>query len=151
VRHFIGNGLALYQAALPTRSPFLDASFVRLGAGLPRRWKLSNRFHRRLIARFCPRLLDFPTDDTGTSMAQHDRPLDWLRARPSSDYNVFGQVLALPETKALLLESPHLDQFVPRPHREEAYTRRLQPLLAVLLTLHFASEKIAAASARVQT
>ena len=144
VRHFIGNGLALYHAAIPTRSPFLDASFVRMGAGLPRRWKLSNRFHRHLIARFCPRLLDFPTDDTATSLAQHDRPFDWLRARPSCDYNLFGQVLALPETRALLLDSPHLDQFVPRPQRQEAYTRRLQPLLAVLLTLHFAAENIAA-------
>jgi len=151
VRHFIGNGLALYHAAIPTRSPFLDASFVRMGAGLPRRWKLSNRFHRRLIARFCPRLLDFPTDDTATSMAQHDRPFYWLRARPTSDFNIFGQVLALSETKALLLESPHLDQFVPRPLREEAYARRLQPLLAVLLTLHFVAEKIAVAGAGART
>ena len=147
VRHFIGNGLALYHATVPTRSPFLDASFVRMGAGLPRRWKLSSRFHRHLIARFCPRLLDFPTDDTATSMAQHDRPLYWLRARPTCDFNIFGEVLELPETKALLLESPHLDQFVPRPQREEAYTRRQQPLLGVLLTLHFAAEKIAAAGA----
>jgi len=74
-------------------------------------------------------------------------PFDWLRARPSCDYNLFGQVLALSETKALLLDSPHLDQFVPRPQREEAYTRRLQPLLAVLLTLHFAAENIAATRA----
>jgi len=114
MRHFIGNRLALYHAAIPTRSPFLDASFVRMGAGLSRRWKLSSRFHRHLIARFCPRLLDFPTDDTITSMAQHDRPLYWLRARPTCDFNIFSQVLELPETKALLLESPHLDQFAPR-------------------------------------
>ena len=142
VRHFIGNGVALYNAVVPTRSPFLDARFVRAAAGLPRSWKMNSRFHRYSIRRNCARLADFPTDESGISMSRQERKFYWLHKSTAVGYDAFGSMLALPETKALILDSPFLEQFLPRAIREQSLMAKASPLLGLLITLHFAAEKV---------
>jgi asparagine synthase (glutamine-hydrolysing) len=141
VRHFIGNGLALYNAVLPTASPFLDYRFIALARAMPRRLKLNSRFLRRAISENVPELLDFPTDDSGISMRQSDRTFYWLRSRPSTGFNIFGQVADSEEGKSIIIESPHLDRFLDKRARELVISKKLRPLAGLLMALHFASEE----------
>jgi hypothetical protein len=143
VRHFIGNGLALYNSIIRTLSPFLDTRFVAAGAALPRRLKLNGRFHAKLINHISPQLTSFPVDDTGRAMSERGRPFYWLRKRPSVGYSTFSDALELETVREIISESPRLDQFMERRSRQEAYGRKHQSLLAVLITLHFTCELIA--------
>ena len=81
VRHFIGNGLALYGLSVAWRTPFLSVPWVAEAEKLPRSWKLGNNWHRRAIARLCPRLLDFPEEQVSRTMAKTHAPLYWMKSR----------------------------------------------------------------------
>lgn len=81
VRHFIGNGLALYGLSAAWRTPFLSTPWVAEAEKLPRWWKLGSNWHRYAIARLCPKLLDFPEDQVAPMMAKTHPPLYWLPSR----------------------------------------------------------------------
>lgn len=144
VRHFIGNGLALYSTFNATASPFLDARFIASGAALPRREKLNSRFHRRLIEVTRPDLLDFPVDDTPVTMRQKDKPLYWRAKGPSKGYSPIREILSTPRAREIILDSPHLDTFLPRRDRERLLTKEKTFFLAFLVSMHFLSELIRA-------
>ena len=147
VRHFIGNGLALYNAIIPTRSPFLDSRFLATASGMPRSWKLCSRFHRFAILANEPRLGDFPVDDSDTPMRQIGKPLYWLRRRRFVGYEAFAQVASSAEARAVIVDSPHLDRFLDRSSREEVIEKKVLSLAGLLITLHFACEEIRSCSA----
>lgn len=79
VRHFIGNGIALCEAAAPTITPMLDREWVSSALSLPRRWKLGNRWHRFAIQRLAPDLLRFPEEGQGEEMRRRPPALYWVR------------------------------------------------------------------------
>jgi asparagine synthase (glutamine-hydrolysing) len=68
VRTFIANGLALYDCFARLRLPFLDAAWINAAGQLPSRDKLHSNWHRYAISRLCPKLLDYPTDETSRTM-----------------------------------------------------------------------------------
>jgi hypothetical protein len=143
VRHFIGAGLAALSSVMQIAAPFLDARFVMAAACLRRREKMNGRFHRRLIARCRKELLDFPTDDTSIPMAAHERTCYWLRRSPSTPYNPLREWLQSPAVEELVMESRHLDQFIPRADRTEILRRRQSQFLCFLVTMHAVCEEVA--------
>jgi asparagine synthetase B (glutamine-hydrolysing) len=142
VRHFIGNGLALYNAVIPTRSPFLDSRFLAIANGMPRSWKLCSRFHRFAILTNEPRLGDFPVDESETPMREVDMPFYWLRRSPRVGYSAFAQAADSEQGRAVIIESPHLDRFLDRSSREEVVKNKVLSLAGLLIALHFAGEEI---------
>ncbi len=78
VRHFMGNGLALYRANVDCRTPFLDRDWCSAIAALPRHWKIGANWHRYAIWRNWPQLLDFPEERVGNRMARRAPASYWL-------------------------------------------------------------------------
>ena len=142
VRHFIGGGLAAFNSVMQATSPFLDSRFVTGAARLRRQYKMNSRFHRQLIRRCSPELLDFPTDDTQTTMASQDRLLYWLRRYPNTSYSPLGEFLQSPEVEEIVLESPHLEQFMLRKDRAVVLINRQQQFLCFLVTMHMVCEEV---------
>ena len=142
VRHFIGNGLALYNSVIPTASPFLDYRFVATSRRMPRRLKLNSCFHRRIIAENTPALLDLPADESGVPMRSSDRPGYWIKQRPTVGFNMFGEFADSDAGKSILIESPHLDRFLDRRAREAVCQQKIRPLAGLLISLHFASDEV---------
>jgi len=106
VRHFIGNGLALYGLSARWVTPFLSTAWVAEAEGLPRAWKLGSNWHRYAIERLCPELLRFPEERVAPTMASRHPLLYWLPARrrlPVVPYVDYKAVLADPRMLSLLL------------------------------------------------
>lgn len=139
VRHFIGNGIALCDAFVPSVSPFLDARWIRVVGRLPRREKLGSRLHRRIVAENAPSLLRYPVHAEGRMTAVPPR-LYWLKRSNEIGFGAFGEVLRLGATRELLLDGSHLDAWFPRPLRERALVEGHAEAIELLLTLHFAAE-----------
>jgi len=143
VRHFIGNGHALYAANTRAVSPFLDSRMLRVGAGLPRRERLGSQFHRRLIRANTPRLAEYPIHGEPTMLAA-PRPLYWMRRPREIGYGVFEDVLRLPAAREILHESPRLDLFLSRRDRQRLLSHRRPAAEELMLTLHYAASAAAA-------
>lgn len=138
VRHFIGNGLALYaQHSLP-RSPFLDARWLRAVGGLARHERLGSNHHRRAIATLRRELLEFPVG-AGGPMERRAPYLYYLRKDRSVGYSPFDQVIRDPRVLEIVAEATVLDEILPRNARV-AEVRRSGPSTELLLTLAFAGE-----------
>lgn len=139
VRHFIGNGLALYQRNIPTVSPFLDSRWIRAAARMPRAERLGDNFHRLVIHRNSPRLLEYPTGYE-KALARRAEPGYWIRRRPTVvGYSPFAQILDDPQVHAAVIEEPGLDELFPRPRREAAVRARVPHVIDLLLTLGHAA------------
>ena len=78
VRSFISNGLALVSDVCRPRTPFLDSEWINAVRRLPRRFRLTDRWHRFALETLCPRLLNFPVDDTTRPMGSRPRIGNWL-------------------------------------------------------------------------
>lgn len=139
VRHFIGNGIALCDAFVPSVSPFLDARWMSVVARLPRRDKLGSRLHRRIVATNTPSLLRYPVH-AEAAMAEEPPRLYWLKRANEVGFGAFGDVLRLASTRELLLDGSFLDALCPRPLRERALEEGHSDIIELLLTLHFAAE-----------
>ncbi|MDX1530263.1 MAG: asparagine synthase-related protein, partial [Rhodothermales bacterium] len=137
VRHFIGYGLALYTAHHATASPFIDTRFIRAALGMPRRYKMNDRFHRAAIAAVAPDLLDFPVDDSAVPMREKERPLYWLRKGAATSYNPTSDLLRRDDVQTALAEDPELDRFVPREQRLRILETHNVSFLSFLLTMHY--------------
>lgn len=141
-RNFIGNGMTLFNSQSPTYAPCADYRFLRTVAAMPRRYKLNVRFHREVIQRSVPELLDFPCDDTGLPLRDIDRPFYWRHKRKSVHYSPIEALLDHPDIQDLLRNSPHLDLFVTRRDREHFINQRTKQVLHFLLTMHFLVQKL---------
>ena len=146
VRHFIGNGLALYSGFNTTCSPFLDQRFLRAASSLPRHWKLNSRMHRALIKNLEPRLLDFPVAEDGISMKHLERSAYWMRSPAVKGYSVFKAVFTQGDGRDILADSPHLDRFLNREARLWVVDQGKGGIAGTLLSLHYAAA-LAAGSA----
>ena len=107
VRHFIGNGLALYGLSTAWRAPFLSGAWVAEAEMLPRSWKLGSNWHRHALMRLCPQLLQFPEDHVGPTMEATHSPLYWLssrRRRPVVPYVDYNLILRDRRVLSLLVE-----------------------------------------------
>ena len=142
VRHFIGNGLALYNAVAPTRSPFLDARWLGSAARLPRKWKLGSRWHREAIFRLCPELLDFPVTAGAARMSRRPPSFYWLRRPRGIGYSPFRAVIENPGVREMVRDSSALDRFADRRSREDLLSSGGVRAAEFLLTMHFAVGEI---------
>ena len=107
VRHFIGNGLALYGLSAAWRTPFLSVPWIAEAEKVPRSWKLGNNWHRHAIARLLPELLDFPEQGVATTMAKTHAPFYWMpsrRRRQVVPYVDYKKVFADERILSLLLD-----------------------------------------------
>jgi hypothetical protein len=138
VRHFIGNGLALYARHNVPRSPFLDVRWIRAISALSRSERLGSNYHRRAITALRPDLLDFPVG-TGGPMASRAPPFYYLRDGRPVGYSPFGQALATPMLQEMVVESDNLDEILPRTDRI-IEMRRQGAGADLLVTLAFAAQ-----------
>ncbi len=137
VRHFIGNGQAMYASASLVRPPFLDARWMCAVGGLPRADKLGSNFHRYAIESLRPGLLGHATDERSRPVAARAPALYALRQGSSVPYAPVPAMVALPQVHERIIETPALDALVSRADRIEAARRRDVPLVCLLLTLHW--------------
>lgn len=107
VRHFIGNGLALYGLSAAWRAPFLSAPWVSEADKLPRSWKLGSNWHRFAIKRLCPDLLAFPEEHVAPAMAARHALFYWLpshRRQKVVPYMDYTKVFTDKKILSLLLD-----------------------------------------------
>jgi asparagine synthase (glutamine-hydrolysing) len=133
VRHFIGNGLALYSVAGRPRAPFLDADVVDKIRRLPREQRVQNRFHGWAIASIAPRLATLPYNLPFPSASRH------------VGYSPFSGVRQLPRTAEIVMDCPALDDLVPRPTRERLLAIGSPAEFELLLTLACAGHCVSGA------
>jgi len=142
VRHFIGNGLALYAASGKPRSPFLDARWIEASAALPRREKLGAGHHRDLLYRLWPALCQFPIGAEARVLRKAPAGA-WLRHTPPSiGYSPFAEVLEMTAAKERIVECAGLDEVIPRRLRERAVAEGDEDAKELLLTLSFVVDKV---------
>jgi hypothetical protein len=142
VRHFIGNGLALYAKHGCPVSPFLDARWVRAAAGLNRREKLGSNFHRRVIQRNYPALLAHPIGASET-MAPVAPAGYWKQSSIPVSYSPASELLRRAEVTDILAESPHLRVLMPQHAVARVVATGTAEVKEFLLTTHFAGEAAA--------
>lgn len=142
VRHFTGNGVAIYNHALPTALPFLDERFIRLASGLPRKWKLNDIFHKKCIDALYPALMNFPVDENGTNIRGKDNLLYFTQKKHFIDYNIFGEVMKMAPVKEIILESPFLSDWAHKKERIKIWEEGKQRTISFLLTLHHISNHL---------
>jgi hypothetical protein len=144
VRHFHGNGFGLLAYHTAPASPYLDSRFIAAAAALPRMAKLGNNFHRRLIQRNAPSLMNYPVN--GEPVMSASAPARYWRARRSPDtpYSPLDRVYGDPRTTEILLGSPHLAEFLGSAERKRVAESGTVLVKDFLLTLHFVASVAAA-------
>ena len=142
VRHFIGNGIALYNACVTTSSPFLDFRVAEAGVRLHRAAKQNDSFHRSLIRKNCPGLLDFPVDESGRTLADRGNLFYWLRHKPSTGYGIQDKLLLNSTLREIFIDSPYLNQFMERKLRKDALAKGAWQVFNFLVTMHFTCAEI---------
>jgi hypothetical protein len=127
VRHFIGNGLALYGAVGRPRVPFLDAEVVRAIRGLDSKEFRRDRFHTRAIQDLEPKLVEFP----------FNKPIaSGMTTLPISP---FPSVLSKLKTHDVIMEHSNLDDLISQGDRGAALREGDAATVELLLTLAFAA------------
>jgi hypothetical protein len=142
VRHFIGNGLALYSMNGQPCSPFLDRRWIEAAYALPRKCKVQCAFHLYALSRLRHGSTDLPFNGR-----QHQGG----RSRQVSrvvGYSAFASLFEDQPTIDRILGDNGLDMFMSRPDRELALRQRRVEDVSLLITLSATLECIAAASAR---
>jgi asparagine synthase (glutamine-hydrolysing) len=138
VRHFIGNGLALYAQHCAPRSPFLDARWIRAVSELARADRLGSNYHRFAIANLRPDLLGFSVAG-GEVMARRAQPFYYLKRPRVVGYGAFDKVLANPRVAETIVEAEALDDLLPRAARVAAVASG-DETVELLYTLAVAAE-----------
>jgi hypothetical protein len=128
VRHFIGNGLALYASAGLVRAPMLDGKVVEAFRGMDQAERRDDGFHRRAIAAMVPELASVP----------YNAPLDGGARRVG--YSPYAKVLALDAVKDVILQCPKLDEVLAPAKRELLLARSNPACVELLLTLAYAAQ-----------
>jgi asparagine synthase (glutamine-hydrolysing) len=81
ITNFIGNGIALYNATTTALMPMLSRPWVERVAGLPRRWRLGDNWHRYALAQLYPKLLEFPEEGIAAHTSREAPLLYWRPGR----------------------------------------------------------------------
>ena len=139
VRHFVGNGLALYALSGRPASPFLDSRWIRAVRELPRKEKLGSRTHRSLILANAPHLAQFEMEGDQI-MRPAPAPGYWLRRSAVVGYSPFRQVLELKDVADRIADSPGLDDLYTRDERIAAVKGAVPGSLELMLSLSYAGE-----------
>jgi hypothetical protein len=139
VRHFIGNGLALYSAVGAPRAPFLDGAVVAAFRGLGRSQQRRDRFHVGAIRKLVPELAEIPFNASPSGKIRH------------VGYSPFHEVLRLPKTLEVVMDCARLDDLVPRQQREAVFRMADRSCAALLLTLAFAGHVSASRGLRTES
>ena len=132
VRHFIGAGLACYATYSKPRSPFLDSKWIESVSLLSRSWKRSSLYHSESIKKLTPSLSEFRYN----TMSNGDI---------GKSHNIFTNLAKSKELKELLLDSPHLSQWVEKKDLlsilNDTSCNQMEER-AFWTTLHFSAEAI---------
>lgn len=75
---FHANGYSLYTETCRVRTVFLDPHWYNAVRQMPRYMKLASKWHREAIGKLYPRLLDFPTNESGVPMRRGVPATYWL-------------------------------------------------------------------------
>lgn len=126
VRHFIGNGLALYASAGAVRAPMLDGRVVEAFRGLDLAVKRDECFHRTSIEALARDLDEIP----------YNTPVDG--GRRVIGYSPFATVLGMDSVRAQILDCPKLDELISTAARESLLQQGNPACAELLLTLAFA-------------
>jgi asparagine synthase (glutamine-hydrolysing) len=86
VRHFMGNGVRLYQESCSWRSPFLVRAWVEAVWSLERRWKQHSRWHRFALDADQPNLLEFPISKDVKPNIGYARYSEWFRDKRITEF-----------------------------------------------------------------
>lgn len=140
LRGFVGQGVRLADLSMPVAGPFLDARWALAAARLPRSAKLGSAFHRHVIARLAPNLLQYRTARETPLRPTPPRGY-WLRRYDAIGYSPFADVTQRADTAATVIESSGLDRFASRSEREAIVATRDSASIDLLLTLHFAAQE----------
>lgn len=142
VRHFIGNGIALYNDSFPTALPFLDERFIRIATQLPINYKFNSLFHKSCIKALKPRLLDYPNFENTLNIRNTNTNTYFLRKNQINDYDISKEVFSHSFMKEIIFESPCLDEWVTKKEREVYWLSGKIRTLSFLATLHHISNNI---------
>ena len=127
VRSFISNGLALVSDVCRPRTPFLDSEWINAVRRLPRRFRLTDRWHRFALETLCPRLLNFPVDDTTRPMGSRPRIGNWLGAAghgPTTHYVDYDSLFRSRDFLDYLFKTIGLIETVIEPEKAYRWIRK---------------------------
>ena len=135
VRHFIGNGVALYNLKFKTTSPFLDNRFIKLAQGLSRKYKLNSIFHKAAIRHLCPDLLSFPNSENSSPINDFGSDFYFLRKSAFVGYGIGDELLSSHEFQSTIVENPDLDDWVDKKERVGLFENKEMRTISFLATL----------------
>lgn len=133
IRNLMSNGLVLYRNVCLTRTPFLDSDWIEAARQMPRLMKLGSQWHRYAISQLCPKLLKYPTDESGRPMGTRPPVSYWMgrgghgRTIGYVDYPSFysSDIFLEPFSAALPLLTPLLGESNTRRLTDEIRGRRI--------------------------
>jgi hypothetical protein len=114
-----------------------------MAARLPRKHRLNGRLHHAIIGENCPGLLDYPCDDTTRTLRERQRLLYWWPGPCQTGYVISRELMQHRRLSEIVLDSPHLDAFLPRASREVVVKEPVWQAYSYLATMHFVCEQIA--------
>jgi len=137
VRNFLGNGHVLYNAFQTAYAPFLDVRWIKATCTMQRKEKLGSNFHRYVITRNYPQLLDFPVEFQDRMTARS--PLAyWMYKWRYKSYSPFDEIAKSADMKDLLIGSKHLKRIFPDEFIQKNIHKGI--LVRILFPLHYVGE-----------
>lgn len=136
VRHFTGKGLALYNACLPTISPFLDTRFLEIKASLENKFTLNNLFHKHCIRQLYPDLMKYPFSENSKDICDVNSNTYFLKKLLYKDYNMAHVLLKEEAVKNIIFESRFLDSWINSKQRTAIWNQQNERTISFLVTLH---------------
>lgn len=136
VRHFIGNGIAMYQSVLPVKLPFLDERFISKAAALPQQYKFNSYLHKKAIQKFYPKLLNYPTDELSRGINDFNRTFYFLKKQKTIEYNINEKIVQADFMKEIIFESKHLDNWISKADRAVIWQSKNIWRIMFLASLH---------------
>ena len=132
--------MTLYNAVVPTYSPFLDAQWITTAARLSRSDRLGSNFHRYVISQNFPALLEFPLGAEIRVRPRAPWSLTTTNKSKYVTYSPFADVKLAPLVVELLYTSRHLRTLA----EPSVLYSALQSgrLTGLFLALHFVGEII---------
>ncbi|MBS1627476.1 MAG: hypothetical protein JSR09_06240 [Bacteroidetes bacterium] len=142
VRHFISNGLALYNCNITTTSPFLDYRFINLCNHIHRHKKLNSIFHKTIINQLQPALMQFGNNNISTSINNFNSNWYFLKEQPTTTYNPVNTIIQSNAVKEIIIESNYLNEWLNQKERIKIWEEKKNRTIYFLLTMHYTSSYI---------
>ena len=137
VRHFIGNGLALYNCNVTTTSPFLDYRFINLCSHLHRNKKLNSIFHKTIINQLQPALMQFGNNDNSASINNFNSNSYFFEKQITTTYNPVDTVIQSNIVKEIIMESNYLNEWLDQEERVKIWEEKKNRSIYFLITMHY--------------